>query len=128
MARASQPHPTKRELEILHVLWAHGASSTADIVVFLSESGEPSHSAVATTLTIMDRKGYVARNDTVRPHLYVAAVTQTDVERQFIQYLTDKVFRGSTSRLVARALDPHVSSEEDLTEITRLLTEMKESS
>lgn len=128
MARSAQPHQTARELEILEVLWNHGPCSTGEVVEHLASelNRRPSHSAVATILTIMERKGFVTRNVDVRPYEYQAKVLREEVEEQFISHLAASVFSGSTARLVARALDIQAATPEELEEIEQLIREMKQ--
>lgn len=128
MARKAQPHQTARELEILEVLWNHGPCSTGEVVELLDLGARrrPSHSAVATILGIMESKGFVSRDTSVRPFEYQAKVMREVVEEQFINHLTASVFNGSRLRLVARALDISPASLEDLDEIERLIREMRQ--
>jgi BlaI family transcriptional regulator, penicillinase repressor len=83
------------------------------------------YNSVQTILTIMFNKGLLERDETERSHRYIPAYTQDEIETQFIERLTHKVFEGSTMRLVTRALSTRAASEEDVQKITRLLKSLE---
>lgn len=110
------------------MLWGHGPCSTGEVVEHLASGAKrrPSHSAVATILAIMERKGLVTRDTGVRPYEYQAKVLREEVEEQFISHIAASVFSGSTVRLVARALGIQPATSDELEEIERLIREMKQ--
>ena len=52
---------TDRELDIMAVLWEHGASTVAEVRARLADP--LSHNTVATILTILETKGHVAHTE-----------------------------------------------------------------
>jgi BlaI family transcriptional regulator, penicillinase repressor len=114
-------------MEILQVLWEQGPSYTRDIVDALNKGRRKkiAYNSVQTILTIMFNKGLLERDETERSHRYVPAYTQDDIETQFIERLTHKVFEGSTMRLVTRALSASTASADDVQKITQLLKKLE---
>lgn len=74
-------------------------------------------------MQIMLEKGLVSRDASASPQLYAAALERPDGERQMVDGFVRRVFDGSASRLILRALDTEELSEGELEEIRRLLDE-----
>lgn len=127
MARPKSEEPTNRELDIFKVLWARGPSTILEVQKELNreKSEKAAYNSVLTVLTIMHTKGFVARDESSRSHVYSAAHSREEIENRLVQRMIKDVFGGSAMRLVARALPTHVASEEEAEEIERLLTTMK---
>lgn len=118
--------PTPRETEILQVLWELGPSTVRVVHAELA-AREGNESILRTTvlkhMQIMLEKGLVSRDDSASPQLYAAALERPDGERQMVDGFVRRVFDGSASRLILRALDTEELSEGELEEIRRLLDE-----
>ena len=69
----------------------------------------------------MTEKRLVTRDESSRTHIYAAAYTQEQTERQIVSDLVDKVFAGSAAKLVLQALAATKTSPEELDEIKKLI-------
>ena len=69
----------------------------------------------------MTDKGLVRRDESERAHVYRAACSQGDTQRQLVRGLLQKAFGGSTSQLVMQALASKRATAAELAEIRRLL-------
>ena len=121
--RPKQETPTDRELDILQVLWAAGPLGTRDIVARLNEARvKPlAYSSVHTMLSIMLKKGLLARGADAKRHIFRPVHTKEEVEDKLIKRLKRAVFGGSTMRLVSRALATDAPSKADLAKVQDLL-------
>jgi len=114
--------PTDAELAILQVLWAEGPSTVRQIAEIMAEGGrESGYTTVLKTLQIMTEKRLVVRDESARTHVYSAASTEDQTQRQIVMDLLDKVFDGSAAKLVMQALAAKRTSPEELAEIRKLL-------
>jgi predicted transcriptional regulator len=118
----SLPRPTDAELAILQVLWRKGASTVREVHTELGTGG--GYTTVLKFLQIMTEKGLVERDDSQRAHVYKAALSESDTQRQLVTGLLKKAFGGSTSRLVMQALASKKASPRELSEIRRLIDEL----
>lgn len=123
MARQQSKHPTDTELEILQVLWDHGPCSLGSICEAMRENREVATTTVSTMLKVMDAKGLVRRKDAKgqRGSLWAAAVTRKKAARGMVGKLIDRVFEGSTQKLVAHILSERKLSDDDREMLKRLL-------
>jgi BlaI family transcriptional regulator, penicillinase repressor len=111
--------PTDAELAILRVLWAHGPSTVRRVAEVLGR--EAAYTTVLKLLQIMTEKGLVRRDESARTHVYTAACSQDQTERQLVADLMNRVFGGSAARLVLQALAARNASPEELAEIRKLI-------
>jgi predicted transcriptional regulator len=120
MAAVKDPRkPTDAELAILRVLWARGPSTVRD--VFDALGGEGAYTTALKLLQIMTEKGLVRRDDSARTHVYEAAYSEDQTQKQLVSDLLDRVFDGSAAKLVLQALEAGKASPDEIAEIRKLL-------
>jgi predicted transcriptional regulator len=111
--------PTDAELGILKVLWDRGPSTVRQVAEALGR--ESGYTTVLKLLQIMTDKGLVRRDEAQRTHVYQAAYTQDQTQRQLVSDLLNRAFDGSSAKLVLQALAARKASPEELAEIRKLL-------
>ena len=111
--------PTDAELAILTVLWSRGASTVRQIAEDMDR--EAGYTTILKLLQIMTEKGLVVRDEAARTHVYQAAYTQDQTQRQLVTDLLERAFDGSAAKLVLQALAASKTSPEELAEIKKLL-------
>ena len=116
---AFRKKPTDAELGILRVLWSRGPSTVRQVAEALGR--EAGYTTVLKLLQIMTEKRLVVRDEAERTHVYEAAYTQDQTQRQLVTDLLDRVFDGSAAQLVLQALATNKTSPEELDEIRKLL-------
>jgi BlaI family transcriptional regulator, penicillinase repressor len=115
--------PTDAELAILHVLWLHGPSTVRQVAEIMGR--EAAYTTVLKLLQIMTEKGLVRRDESARTHVYAAACSQEQTERQLVTDLMNRVFGGSAAKLVLQALSSTKTSPEELAEIRKLIDKQR---
>ena len=110
--------PTDAELAILTVLWSRGPSTVRQIAEEMGRGG--GYTTILKLLQIMTEKGLVVRDEAARTHIYEAAHTQDQTQRQLVTDLLERAFDGSAAKLVLQALAASKTSPEDLAEIKTL--------
>jgi predicted transcriptional regulator len=111
--------PTDAELAILSVLWSRGPSTVRQIAEDMGR--EAGYTTILKLLQIMTEKRLVVRDEAERTHVYTAASTQDQTQRQLVTDLLERAFDGSAAKLVLQALAASKTSPEELAEIRRLL-------
>jgi predicted transcriptional regulator len=128
MKKAPEPsEPTKAELAILQVLWRRGPSTVKDVHRALEQARKTGYTTVLKFLQIMAEKGLVTRDESTFAHVYTARVLREGTQRTLVADLLDRVFEGSTSRLILQALSAKKASPEEISEIRRILKEHERS-
>src|SRR5688572_15715837 len=93
--------PTDAELGILRVLWERGPSTVRQVAEALGR--ETGYTTVLKLLQIMTEKGHVTRDEAARTHVYAAAYSEDQTQRQLVSDLLERAFGGSAAKLVLQA-------------------------
>ena len=62
--------PTESELEILQVLWSKGLATVREVHEELSKTKDAGYTTTLKLMQIMNEKGLVKRDDSMRTHIY----------------------------------------------------------
>jgi BlaI family penicillinase repressor len=125
MKKSNLPKPTEAELTILRVLWERGPSTVREVWEFAGKTQRTGYTTVLKIMQIMAEKRLVKRDETARSHVYEAAVSQEQTQRQVLGHLLDRVFSGSAHKLVMHALASKKATRAELAEIRKLLDEIE---
>ena len=111
--------PTDAELAILRVLWSRGPCTVRQVAEALGR--ETGYTTILKLLQIMAEKSLVRRDETARTHVYAAAYSEDQTQRQLVTDLLERAFGGSASKLVLQALATSKATPKELAEIKKLL-------
>jgi predicted transcriptional regulator len=117
--------PTESELEILQVLWERETASVRDVHEELAKMKDVGYTTTLKLMQIMHEKGLVKRDDSIKTHIYQAAVSKEKTQKHLLGKMIDTLFGGSSTELVIQALGNHKASPEELKEIQQLLDNLK---
>ena len=118
--------PTESELEILQILWTKGLATVREVHEDLASTKDVGYTTTLKLMQIMHEKGLVKRDDSMRTHVYQAAVNKERTQKHLLGKMIDSLFGGSPTQLVIQALGEHKTSPEELEKIQALLNELKQ--
>ena len=125
---AKQPHEklSRRERQIMDILYQRGQASAAEVLEDLPEP--PSYSAVRAMLRILEEKGHLKHKQQGARYIYLPTVPRDRARRSALQRVLQTFFDGSTEQAVATLLDLPASklSDEDLDRLASLIDEAKQ--
>jgi predicted transcriptional regulator len=90
-----------------------------DVAVEMGREG--AYTTVLKLLQIMADKGLVRRDEASRTHVYEAATSEDETQRQLVGDLLHRAFDGAAGKLVLRALEDGQVTPGELAEIRKLL-------
>jgi len=125
MATIKTIKPTESELEILQILWKKGNASVREVHEDLLVTKEAGYTTTLKLMQIMHEKGLVKRDDSIKTHIYQAAVSKEKTQKHLVNKMIDTLFGGSPGELVMQALGNHKASAEELEEIQKMLDNLK---
>jgi BlaI family penicillinase repressor len=126
MANNKVIKPTESELEILQILWTKGLATVREVHEELSKTKDAGYTTTLKLMQIMNEKGLVKRDDSMRTHVYQAAANKEKTQKHLLGKMIDSLFGGSTSQLVIQALGEQKASPEELEKIQELLNNLKQ--
>jgi BlaI family transcriptional regulator, penicillinase repressor len=120
---SAPPHPalTRRERQIMDILYRRGRATAGEVMADLS--GSPSYSTVRTQLRVLEDKGHVRHEEHGLRYVYAPAVPRAAARKSALRHLVNTFFDGSAEQVVAAVLGGEAArlSEEDLDRIARLV-------
>ncbi len=125
MSNSKHIKPTESELEILQVLWDKGTATVREVHEELSKTKEAGYTTTLKLMQIMNEKGLVKRDNSMRSHVYHAAVNREKTQKHLLNKMIDSLFGGSPTQLVIQALGNNKTSPEELARIQELLDNLK---
>ena len=117
--------PTESELEILQVLWIKGLATVREVHEELLKSKDVGYTTTLKLMQIMHDKGLVRRDESMRTHVYQAAVNKEKTQKHLLSKMIDSLFGGSSTQLVLQALGEGKASAAEIEQIQTLLDNLK---
>jgi BlaI family penicillinase repressor len=111
MTRRLQPALSRRERQIMDILYRRGRATANDVMADLP--GDPSYSTVRTQLRVLESKGHVRHEEEGLRYIYLPAVARHAARRSALRHLVDTFFEGSTEKVVAALLGGDASRLSD---------------
>ncbi|MEI7936756.1 MAG: BlaI/MecI/CopY family transcriptional regulator [Verrucomicrobiota bacterium] len=125
MKKSKLPKPTDAEVAILRVLWQRGPTTVREVWEQLNPTQGTGYTTVLKIMQIMCEKGLLARDETDRSHVYRAARSEGQTQRQVVGHLLERLFSGSAPKLVMQALAAKKATPAELAEIRKLLDDLE---
>ena len=94
---------SRRERQILEILYRRGKASAADVRADMDDA--PSYSAVRALLRVLEEKGHVKHQAEGLKYVYLPTVTRERAKRSAVKHLLDTFFNDSPEKIVAALLD-----------------------
>ena len=104
---------SRRERQIMDIVYAQGEASAADVHAALPDP--PSYSAVRALLAILVEKGHLKHRSEQGRYIYVPTRRRAQVGRSALRRVLDTFFEGSLEKAVAALLngaDANLSEDE----------------
>lgn len=119
--------PTESELEILQILWVKSLATVREVHEELVKSKDIGYTTTLKLMQIMHEKGLVKRDESMRTHVYQAAVNKEKTQKHLLSKMIDTLFGGSSTQLVLQALGSGdgKASAADIAQIQSLLDNLK---
>lgn len=122
-----QPHNdlSRRERQIIDILYAQGPATAADVQNALPEP--PSYSAVRAMLRILEEKGHVKHEQDGPRYVYVPTVGRDNAKRSALHHMLKTFFDGSAEQAISALLDESSTklSDAELDRLARLIDQAR---
>ena len=104
MTRTDTSQLSRRERQIMDVIWSRRSASAAEILEALPDP--PSYSAVRALLGILVQKGHLNHTREGRRYVYKPTVPAANARKHAVSRLLDTFFDNSAASLIATLLNP----------------------
>jgi predicted transcriptional regulator len=111
---------SRRERQIMDVIYRHGKVTAAEVLAELPEP--PGYSAVRAMLRLLEEKGHIRHEQDGPRYVYLPTVNRDKARRSAMRHLVRTFFDGSTEDAVAALLQNDAGiSEEELDRLSQLI-------
>jgi predicted transcriptional regulator len=125
MVEKKQPPLSRRERQIMEIVYAAGSATAADVLGRLPDP--PGYSAVRAMMRILEEKGHLTHRHDGPRYVYSPVVPRTAARQSALRQLVKTFFDGSATQAVAALLDMSESrlSAEEANQLATLIDKAK---
>jgi len=110
------------ELAVMNAVWEKRRSTVYDVQEALLPGRKLAYTSVASTLKILEEKGFVTHDMDGRTYVYRPLVEKSEVSQNMLQDLLDRLFDGSTERLLTTLFETQRIEPEEIEKIQARIT------
>jgi BlaI family penicillinase repressor len=121
MPESGDQHVSRRERQIMDILYARGQASAAEVRQALPDP--PSKTAVRTLLRILEEKGHLTHKQSGQTYDYRPSRPRSRAGRSALRRVLQTFFEGSLEKAVAAHLGDSATdlSSDELTRLAQLI-------
>jgi len=125
MTQKKEPALSRRERQIMEIVYQLGAATAADVLERLPDA--PSYSAVRAMMRILEEKGHLTHRHDGPRYVYSPVVPRAAARQSALRSLVKTFFDGSATQAVAALLDMSESrlSRDEADQLARLIDKAK---
>lgn len=124
MAKTSPPRLSKREREIMDVIYRLGRANAAEVHEQLANA--PTYTTVRGLLRILEEKGHVRHEQDGQRYVYVPSTPRDDAGASHLTHVIRTFFDGSPSKAMAALLGSgEARSDEELKRLQQLIEQAR---
>jgi BlaI family penicillinase repressor len=112
---------SRRERQIMDLLFQHGRATAADVQQALPDP--PSYSTVRALLRILEDKGHVTHHQDGARYVYAPRLDREKARRSALRHLVETFFEGSAEQAMAALIGTHGArlADEELARMAELI-------
>jgi BlaI family penicillinase repressor len=115
---------TKRELNVLEILWDIKKGFVNDIIAKLPDP-KPPYTTVSSIVRILESKGYVDHKSYGNTHEYKPTISRLKYKKSALKNLISNYFGGSLENVVSFMVKENELTQEEANEIAALIEDYK---
>ena len=125
MAQSQPPQLSRRERQILDVLYKEGRATAADVQAGLPDP--PSYSAVRAMLRILEEKGHIRHELDGPRYVYMPTIGRDRAKRSALKHVVNTFFDGSAAQVMAALfeLSPRDLGEDEIARLRQLIDDAR---
>lgn len=125
MTKPTHRDLSRRERQIVDILYARGRSTAAEVQAALPDP--PSYSAVRAMLRILEDKGHVRHEQDGPRYVYAPTLARDNAKRSALRHVLQTFFDGSAEQAISALLDDRSGklSDAELDHLARLIEQAR---
>ncbi len=125
MGKELHPDLSRRERQIINILYRQGRATAAEIREHLPN--KPSYSTVRALLRILEEKGHIRHEEQALRYVFMPTIPREKAKRSALSDLLETFFEGSAEKAVAALLDQSSTrlSKAELDRLSQMIEEAR---
>src|SRR5437016_10369720 len=125
MAQRPMQHLSRRERQIMDIIYQHGQATVADVLERLPDP--PGYSAVRAMLRVLEEKGHLKHEEQGPRYVFKPTLPRKKAAVSALKQLVQTFFDGSTEQALAALLDLSSTelSDADLDRLARMIEQAR---
>lgn len=116
------PQISESEFEVMKIVWKHEPISTPEVVEKVSKEIDWKPNTIQTMLARLVKKNILKAEKDGRAYVYTTLVKEDDYVEQKSKYFLNQFFDGTLHNMVLNFVENDQLSEEDITELQKILS------
>ncbi len=109
------------QISIMRALWKRDEATVTEVHHDLLDQRGLAPTTVATVLSRLEKRGFLAHRTEGRQYVYRALVTEQQVRDSMVSEITDLLFEGDVSEMLSHLLTEREISAGDLARVKALI-------
>ena len=125
MPARSEVHLSRRERQIMDIMYARGRASVSEVHETIPDA--PSYSAVRALMRILEEKGHLKHETQGNRYIYLPTRSRKEASRSAVHRLLQTFFDGSREQALAAllAVSPSRPTPEELDRLAKLIEDAR---
>ncbi|NVJ85595.1 MAG: BlaI/MecI/CopY family transcriptional regulator [Algoriphagus sp.] len=111
-----------QEERIMRVLWNLGQGLIRDVLNELEEP-KPPYTTIASTVRLLESKGYLTHKVYGNTHMYIPLITQEEYSKGRINHMVSNFFQGSVSNFLSFMVKEKEISPNEIEDLQKFIDE-----
>lgn len=119
--RKAVPGLTRRELEVMKVVWRLGRATVRQVYEGQRQKKKLAYTSLMTVMKILEQKGVLRHEVEGRAYVYYPTVSRSQITNRMVKDLVQRLFDGSAAPLVLHLLEEEKFTPDTLKEIEEIV-------
>ncbi|MHA7128335.1 BlaI/MecI/CopY family transcriptional regulator [Algoriphagus namhaensis] len=111
---------TEYEEQVMRIFWKLERAIVRDVLLELPEP-KPPYTTLASTVKVLEKKGYLAHKTYGKTNEYYTLVTESDYKKRSFNHLFKNFFNGSVESVLSFLVKEKKVSAKELEELKKLI-------
>jgi len=125
MARESIDDLGELQKAVMEAVWELGEGTVQQVRDRLDREPQPAYTTVLSVMQKLEKAGWLSHRPEGRSYVYLPTKSRDEAGSSTLRTFIDRAFRGDPLLLFQRLLDDKGLSEQDLSEIKRMIDQKR---
>ncbi len=115
----------QHQLDVMEVIWELGEATVHQVRDRINERKDLAYTTVLSVMQKLEQEGWLTHRTEQRTYVYQPTVTREEAGTRTVRRLIDQVFSGRPQLMFQHLIDEGNISEDDVSELRKLINRRK---